>query len=216
MRINKLKVTNFKKFKNREFEFNDDVNIIVGDNESGKSTLLEALELCLNLNYRGKPLGASISTDLFNASCVQDFLEGDKSQDTLPEILIEAFIDEEPSLKGAKNSEGVDCAGLFVRVFFDPELSDAYANFIKKPEAITSLPIEFYTFEWFSFAWNKVHYHSKAIKCLFVDPPRLHPTYGAQKYITDMLNVALKVDERSVLNLNYRQLKQKFDTQDEI
>ena len=51
MRINKLKITNFKKFKNREFEFNEDINIIVGDNESGKSTLLEALELCLNLNY---------------------------------------------------------------------------------------------------------------------------------------------------------------------
>lgn len=108
MRINKLKITNFKKFKNREFEFNEDINIIVGDNESGKSTLLEALELCLNLNYRGKPLGASISTDLFNASCVRDFLEGDKSQDTLPEIRIEAYIDEEPNLKGTNNSEGTD------------------------------------------------------------------------------------------------------------
>ncbi len=95
-------------------------------------------------------------------------------------------------------------------------MSGTYGDFVKNPDAITSLPIEFYTFEWFSFAWNKINYHSKVIQCLFVDPPRLHPTYGAQKYITDMLRVALTVDDRSVLNLNYRQLKQKFDAEDEV
>jgi len=41
-RIKKLRVKNFKKFVNQMFEFNDDMNVIVGDNECGKSSLLEA------------------------------------------------------------------------------------------------------------------------------------------------------------------------------
>ena len=53
MFIRKLRVTNFKKFRGNEFDFNDDINIIVGDNESGKSTLLEAIELCLSANNLG-------------------------------------------------------------------------------------------------------------------------------------------------------------------
>ena len=43
MIVRKLRITNFKKFRNNEFDFNDDINIIVGDNESGKSTLFWAI-----------------------------------------------------------------------------------------------------------------------------------------------------------------------------
>jgi predicted ATP-dependent endonuclease of OLD family len=56
MRIKKLKLKNFKKFTNQTFDFNDDINVIVGDNESGKSSLLEAIEACLCYSHRGKPL----------------------------------------------------------------------------------------------------------------------------------------------------------------
>jgi recombinational DNA repair ATPase RecF len=44
MKIKKLKLKNFKKFASQEFDFNDDLNVIVGDNESGKSSLLGAIE----------------------------------------------------------------------------------------------------------------------------------------------------------------------------
>ncbi len=40
MKIKKLNLNNFKKYQDQVFEFNDDINIIVGDNESGKSTVL--------------------------------------------------------------------------------------------------------------------------------------------------------------------------------
>ncbi|MBL4769401.1 MAG: AAA family ATPase [Rhodobacteraceae bacterium] len=66
MHIKKLVVKNFKQMRDEAFDFNEDINILVGDNESGKSTILEAIELCLNLRHRGKPLSASLSADLFN------------------------------------------------------------------------------------------------------------------------------------------------------
>lgn len=43
MRIEKVKIKNYKLFQDFTMLFNDDLNIIVGDNEAGKSTLLEAI-----------------------------------------------------------------------------------------------------------------------------------------------------------------------------
>ena len=59
-RIKKLKVKNFKKFTNQTFELNDDINILVGDNECGKSSVLEAIELCLNFCHRGRPISPEV------------------------------------------------------------------------------------------------------------------------------------------------------------
>jgi len=44
MRINKLQLTNFKCFENHSFEFHPNFNLIIGENASGKTTLLKALE----------------------------------------------------------------------------------------------------------------------------------------------------------------------------
>ena len=40
MKINNLKINNYGKLQNKELAFNDNINIIYGNNESGKSTLL--------------------------------------------------------------------------------------------------------------------------------------------------------------------------------
>ncbi len=40
MKINNLKINNYGKLENKEIEFNKNINIIYGENESGKSTLL--------------------------------------------------------------------------------------------------------------------------------------------------------------------------------
>jgi len=216
MYIRKLKVINFKKFDKQIFNFNEDINIVAGDNESGKSTLLEAIEVCLNFSHRGKPFNSEISTDLFNDDCIKEYLSGNKSQDTLPEILIEAYIDGSPNLRGTNNSKKEDTEGLFVHVYFDTDLSDSYATFIKDPEKVTTLPVEFYKADWYSFAWNRLTQHNKNLKCLFVDPTRLHPTYGRAKYINSIISSALEKKARSTLNLNYRQLKAKFDNEEDV
>ncbi len=43
--INKLKLLNFKRFRNFEVEFNPETNTIIGDNEAGKSSILLAIEM---------------------------------------------------------------------------------------------------------------------------------------------------------------------------
>lgn len=45
--ITRLMLQNFKKFPELDLRFTHDRNILVGDNESGKSTILLALDLVL-------------------------------------------------------------------------------------------------------------------------------------------------------------------------
>ena len=45
--VEKLGIQNYKCFRHFEIVFNEHLNIIVGNNEEGKSTILEALHLCL-------------------------------------------------------------------------------------------------------------------------------------------------------------------------
>ena len=41
MKIQKLQINGFGKLKNKEVRLNDGINIIYGENEAGKSTLLK-------------------------------------------------------------------------------------------------------------------------------------------------------------------------------
>ena len=45
MYISKLVVKNYKLLKDVNLDFNESINIFVGENDSGKSTLLEALSI---------------------------------------------------------------------------------------------------------------------------------------------------------------------------
>ena len=53
--LNKLRLQNFRSYKDQTFEFNRSINTIVGPNASGKTNLLEAvLVVCRGNSYRAK------------------------------------------------------------------------------------------------------------------------------------------------------------------
>ena len=59
MKIDKLKINAYGKLKNKEIEFGQNLNLIYGKNESGKSTLLKFILNCLygtSKNKRGKDI----------------------------------------------------------------------------------------------------------------------------------------------------------------
>lgn len=61
MKINKLKINNYGKLKEKEIEFDKNINIIYGKNESGKSTLINFIVNSLygiSKNKRGKDISS--------------------------------------------------------------------------------------------------------------------------------------------------------------
>ena len=216
MHVKALKLVNFKRFRNEYLEFNDDVSILVGDNNAGKSSILEALEIVLNYNYRGRQFGAEFSPDLFNKAAVAEFLASDKKAEKLPTLIIEVYVEGIPDYKGTNNTLGADAQGVMVKAAFDTSLEVAYEKHIVGNPRISSVPIEFYKVEWLDFSWNEIKAVSKRFKALYIDPSRIHPTSGKNQYIAGILNTALEGDELRNLILNYRENLQAFNASEEV
>lgn len=216
MLVESLRLLNFKKFKDQTFEFNDDVNIFVGDNNAGKSTILEALEIVLNFQYRGRPFCNEFSPDLFNSEAVAAFLASPKTPADLPVLVVEAYMKKVPDYRGTNNSLRKDAQGVQVRASFDPDFTDAYLDYMAAGTALTSIPVEFYKVEWMDFSWSVIKPMTKQFRALYIDPTRIHPTFGKNQYISNVLNTALKKDEEYRLSLNYRETLQSFNETDEV
>lgn len=164
MKIEKIIIKNFKSFENQIIDFsytdeegkkNRDFLILVGDNGTGKSTLLEAIHLALTGFYRGKPILGNISQDIFNKKCVKQYLDdfNAKKNPEPPKISIEIFFDDCPILEGDKNSTGSKASGFVFEIMYDNRNDDAYSALIT--HELNTLPFEFYKCEWNTFAREK-------------------------------------------------------------
>ena len=70
MSIERVIVKNYRKFDCADITFRPHFNIIVGDNESGKSTLLEAINLALKCQINRRSAAYELHPYLFNANCI--------------------------------------------------------------------------------------------------------------------------------------------------
>ena len=109
MAIQKIKIRNFKCFKGLfEIELNKGLNILVGNNETGKSTILEAIHIALTGLYGGRNIRNELSQYLFNKEVVDSYINSVNSGSALPppSISIEIFFDGsiDPEYEGNENS----------------------------------------------------------------------------------------------------------------
>ena len=92
--IEKINIVNYKCFKGRfPLDLNNGINIIVGNNEAGKSTILEAIHLALTGLLNGRYLKNELSQYIFNKEIETEYLESLKSGNPQPTpiIVIEIF-----------------------------------------------------------------------------------------------------------------------------
>ncbi len=173
----------------------------------------------MNCTFHGRPLAGELAEEFFNNTAISEFLalnDDEKTSDKLPEIVIEAHLADAPAeLRGINNSIGENTSGISVKIRLNPELEAAYGQLLASGK-VSSLPVELYVVEWCDFAWNKLNKFVKPAKSLFVEPDRLHPTFGKNRYINSILNEALDDGTRSTLNFVFRQTKAQFDSDDSV
>lgn len=95
MYIKEVNIEHFKCFKGKfNLQLNEGLNILVGDNEAGKSTILEAIHLALSGLFNGRYLRNELTQYLFNNEVVAEYVEklGKGEPAPLPHILIEVFV----------------------------------------------------------------------------------------------------------------------------
>ncbi|ELC3192383.1 AAA family ATPase [Escherichia coli] len=82
MKINHIEVSNFRKYKAARFSFHPEFTVLIGNNASGKTTILDAIALLLNTYFQGSGLttgGGTLKKDdaryIHTRKEEQDFLE---------------------------------------------------------------------------------------------------------------------------------------------
>jgi len=221
MMIKKIIVENYKCLDKFELELNNDLNIIVGDNETGKSTLLEAVNLALTGQLNGRSIGYEISPYLFSKSAVDEYIANILKGINVapPRIAIELYLENAPELarlKGINNSLREDVPGLSVLIQFDEEYADEYKSYIENPEEIRTVPTEYYEAKWYSFDFNPVKAVSLPIKTTLVDTTSVRLQNGTDYYIQKTIEDILEKKERAGLSLTYRKLREAFSEEDSI
>lgn len=91
---------------------NERINILVGDNEVGKSSILEAIDLVTSGNIRRVE---SIGLDrLLNIEAVHQFNAGARQFGNLPKLIVELYLsgDFDHTMNGRNNTTGTVCDGI--------------------------------------------------------------------------------------------------------
>ena len=217
--VEKMKIHNFKCFEDFEIIFKQNINIIVGNNEEGKSTILEALHLVLSGMYNGKYLATDLTASIFNVNAVERYISSLKSgqHESLPEILIEVFLkgDDLAILSGDGNSESSDACGIRYRICFNELYQNEYAAFVGQDD-ISTLPLEYYKVERYSFARETITNRSIPLKSVIIDSTSNKFQNGSDIYISKIIKDDLTDNEMTELSQSFRMLKEQFGTQDAI
>lgn len=221
MRITKVIIKNYRCLDNCTVHLNKHLNIIVGDNECGKSTLLEAINLALSGQLNGRPIQTEIHPFLFNQKIVAKYIESLKSPTPSkpPSALIELYMEDDKSLaslKGTNNSLKEDVPGVSLTLEFNEDFKTEYADYVAKPELVRTLPIEYYVHRWRGFHGSEVLSRSIPIKPTLIDASTIRNNASANRYILDIIKDSLTEKQRVDLALSYRAMKDKFLADDKV
>ena len=207
--IKRLVLRNFKRFKALELEFDPELNILVGGNESGKSSVLQALDIVLSAS-RNKVEALGLET-LFNAECIAEFLKGARKIEDLPELLVEVYldgIDGHHELDGRNNSKSADYLGI--KMVCKPV--DEYTKEIQTilTEKGASFPFEYYAVHFQTFTDETIFPYKKPLKHLLIDSSQINNEYATREYTRSMYAENATVVQRNLHSFEYRKAKSKF------
>lgn len=220
--IRSVKIENFKCIKGSfTLDFKKGINILVGNNEAGKSTILEAIHLALSGIFRGKLVKGNLTQYLFNYDVVKEYIENVNNEEASepPYILIELYLDEVlPILEGDKFSEKKTLgktSGIALKIALDEKYNEEYESLIKSGN-IESLPIEYYDVEWYSFARKALTSRSIPIKSSFIDVGFSKFRNGSDIYISRIVQNILDTEEKTKVAQAYRKVKETFSKDQSI
>lgn len=208
--IKKIRLINFKRFRDYTIEPNERVNILVGDNEVGKSSVLEAIDLVASGNIRRVE---AIGLDrLINVEAVNAFNSGVRSFDNLPILRVELYLlgQFDHTINGKNNTDGVVCDGI--RLVCAPnqeyrtEITDALNA---HPEYF---PYDYYSVRFSTFADEAYTGYKKKLRCVLIDSASMSSEYATNDFVRRMYTQYTEADkkERAKHKGEYRLLRTGF------
>ncbi len=212
--VNKIHLKNFKRFQNFEANLLQSTNLFIGDNESGKSTILTAIDLVLSTSK--SKIEAIGLESLFNKKAIKEFLsldEADKTLNKLPSMQIDIYIksqEEDPDFEGNNNLKTVMDYGVKLVCEPNMDFSEFIANSLKESNFF---PFEFYTITFSTFAGSSYSKYKNPINYVLLDHSNVNGEYATNEYVKKVYGSLVEDKNRIVLRNHFNHQKEQFNTQ---
>lgn len=179
-KIKRITFENFKIFRNFNLDINENVNIFVGDNGSGKSSILQGIELALSgSSTRVQNIGLE---NLINIEVINEVLTC-KDVRLLPKLVIEIYLSldsiAEPAAEtcyGENNKLGENTFG--VKLVCEPReeyMSDIRACLCSEDSVF---PYELYNIYHQTFKGDRFNSYRKPLESVFINSSEISSKYA--------------------------------------
>lgn len=218
--IKKLLIKNFKSVKELTIELNPKINIFVGENDSGKSTILEALSIITTGRLHFYPFERQIKANLFNADTRREYIKeiAEGKNPEPPKIIIEAYLDDDidPKISGKNNEKNENVPGVRMVVEMDREYSEVYKQMLSS-NSVYDIPVELYKVSYNYFSGSeKVIFRFSPLKSVFIDAAHKDYSYMVDKFINTSINDILDQQDKIELSREYRNARYNFKKAEQV
>lgn len=203
-----MKLHNFKRFRDCFIGLQPERNLLIGDNESGKSSILQAIDLVLS-GSRSRVESIALE-NLMNIDAISSFLSSDRKYERLPEMFIEVYLNEQnnPDLNGRNNSNKTPCDGLSLVCSPMDEYSADIVAALANPDA--SFPFEYYSIKFRTFSGEPYGGYGRYLRHLLLDSSQINNEYATREYVKSVYRANSDDGERNKHQNEYRRHKSKF------
>lgn len=207
--IKKLMLQNFKKFDSLMLEFDAGVNVLIGDNETGKSSVLLALDLALSASRsRVETIGYE---SILAQAAVRAFKRGPRTLDLLPTLIVDVFLEEgdDQGFYGTQNLAGAMTDGL--RMEIAPLIEEFGTTILQLlREDPDNFPYEYYAVKFSTFSAAPHVSYRRPVKHLMLDSSRIDSEYAMREYTRTVFSFNAEPPQRYSLENCYRRGKEAF------
>lgn len=215
--ITRLVISNLFRYQNFEITFNEKLNILVGDNDAGKSTILSAIEMVLQGRLRGRPLAYEISPHWFNKQTIDKYFEDLRadSRTETPAIVVEAYFTDDPKLarfKGKNNTLVLNVPGVRLDIRLDDRYLEEHKTYVSQPDLVSTLPVELFSIERHDFAGQPIDPRHPPVNAVLIDAANLRLESGTDYYLRRSIETHLPAEARARLSLAFRSHREKLET----
>lgn len=207
--VKSVKLQNFKKFTDSNFDFSSELNVLIGENDAGKSTILKAIDIVLNQSGVDDRRNRNSYGIFMNSEKAKKFIEGSQTVLDLPEIKIEVYLElnsQMPQMNyfyGENNSKKKELFGVAFKFSFDDQFSDDFNQLKSQSQGFDFVPFEFFTAKWETFAGQRYSFRKNPLKSIFIDTDKVNGDSFSS--YTNQLFYALKKSQQNKLSIRLKE-----------
>jgi putative ATP-dependent endonuclease of OLD family len=216
--ITRIVVKGYRLFADFELEPNAGTNIIVGDNDSGKSSLLEAIALALTGRINGRWAQDELNPYWFNAAGVEAYFESLDTASPIapPEILIELYLTDDDDdlqyLLGVHNSRQDKVPGVRMHIAPNPDYAEEFADYMADQDRPAILPTEWYSVDWRQFSDERLTRRPKELGVSVIDTRTVRSSAGIDYHTREMLKDFIEPKESAAIAVAHRKARHVIST----